>query len=59
MFQEFRTHVFSITVLFPILDSCICFFVIKALMPAFPDIALQRFDFKNSIIAIKLFLFMI
>ncbi len=28
-------------------------------MPVFPVIAMQRFDFKNSIIAIKLFLVMI
>ncbi len=42
---------------------CICFifkiylFFYKALLdPVFPVIAMQRFDFKNSIIAIKLFL---
>ncbi len=32
----------------------------KALLdPVFPVIAMQRFDFKNSIIAIKLFIVMI
>ncbi len=37
-----------------------CFFFSKALLdPVFPVIAMQRFDFKNSIIAIKLFLVMI
>ncbi len=35
-------------------------FFCKALLdPVFPVIAMQRFDFKNSIIAIKLFLAMI
>ncbi len=36
------------------------FFFLKALLdPVFPVIAMQRFDFKNSIIAIKLFFVMI
>ncbi len=35
-------------------------FFLKALLdPVFPVIAMQRFDFKNSIIAIKLFIVMI
>ncbi len=36
------------------------FFFSKALLdPVFPVIAMQRFDFKNGIIAIKLFIVMI
>ncbi len=35
------------------------FFQRHCLIPVFPVIAMQRFDFKNSIIAIKLFLVMI
>ncbi len=35
------------------------FFSKVLLDPVFPVIAMQRFDFKNSIIAIKLFLVMI
>ncbi len=53
-----------ITLIFPI---CICFIFLrltilfcKALLdPVFPAIAMQIFNFKNSIIAIKLFIVMI
>ncbi len=39
------------------LGLCICFIFCKALLdPVFHVIAMQRFDFKNSIIAIKWFL---
>ncbi len=65
MFQEFRTHAYSITVLFHIWVNVYALFskincFSKALLDAvFPVITMQRFDFKNSIITIKWFLVMI
>ncbi len=65
MSQVFRTHTrtnaYSITILF----GFMCFFYLLStlffqgiVMPVFPVIAMQRFNFKNSIIEMKLFLVM-
>ncbi len=72
MFQEFRTqnrtHAYLITVLLPIwVYAYAVFFKFfkyltvfsKALSDVFPVIAMQRFDFKSSIIAIKLYLMLL
>ncbi len=50
MFQEFITYLF---------DNLFYFFQRHCLIPVFPVIAMHRFDFKNSIIVIQLFLVMI
>ncbi len=55
MFQEFRTHAYSITALFYIWVYVYALFFSKALLDA-SVITVQRFDFNNCIIAIKLYL---
>ncbi len=59
MFQEFRTHAYSISVLFPIWVYVYALFITvfcKALLDASGSYHMQRFDFKNSIRTIKLYL---
>ncbi len=51
MFQEFRTRLFD--------NGFISYLGLSYFISVFPVIDMQRFDFKNSIIAIKLFLVMI
>ncbi len=59
MFQKFITCLFDNSYI-SYLGLCICFIFCKALLdPVFHVIAMQRFDLKNSIIAIQLFLYMI
>ncbi len=65
MFQKFITCPLDNSCI-SFMGLCICFtflrlkFFFKALLdPVFPVIAMQIFDFKNSIIVIKLFIVMI
>ncbi len=53
MFQEFRTHAYFITVLIPIWIYAYAFFFGLNFVFVFFSVAIQRFDFKNNIIAIK------
>ncbi len=48
MFQEFRTRLFD--------NGFISYLGLSYFLSVFPVIDMQIFDFKNSIIAIKLFL---
>ncbi len=67
IFQKFITCLSDNLYFLYYMGLCICLiflrltlFLLKALLdPVFPVIAMQRFDFKNSIIAIKLFIVMI